>query len=114
MWGLSWASLLKGLAALVSVLGVVSLALLHFFPAPPSTITMAAGIKGGSYELLADRYKEILARNHVRLETRSTTLLGHVTLLQDQNSGFDAAFVGGGIWDSKQAAGLLSLGRINY
>jgi TRAP-type uncharacterized transport system substrate-binding protein len=114
MMGLGWTSLLKGLAALVCVLGAVSLALLHFFPAPPSTITMAAGIKGGSYELLADRYKEILARNHVKLETRSTTLLGHVKLLQDRNSCFDAAFAGGGIWDSKQAAELLSLGRINY
>ncbi len=114
MLGLGWTSLLKGMAALVCVLVAVSLTLLHYFPAPPSTITMAVGIKGGSFELIADRYKEILARDHVKLETHNTTLLGHLKLLQDQNSGYDAAFANGGLWDSKDAVGLLSLGRINY
>ena len=32
--------LLKGLAAIICIVGVVSLALIYFFPAPPSTITM--------------------------------------------------------------------------
>ena len=43
MLGLGWASLLKGLAALVCFLGVVSLALTYFFPAPPLAISMASG-----------------------------------------------------------------------
>jgi hypothetical protein len=114
MLGLDRWHLLKGLSAILCVAGIVSLTLIYVFPAPSSTIKMAVGIKGGSYELLAELYKEILARNHVKLETRPSTLLGHLKLLQDQNSGFQAAFASGGIWDSKEAAGLLSLGRINY
>jgi hypothetical protein len=114
MLGFSRWHLLKGLAAILCVVGIVSVTLIYVFPAPSSMIKIAAGIKGGSYELLAERYKEILARNHVKLEMRPSTLLGHLKLLQDQNSGFQVAFASGGIWDRKEAAGLLSLRRINY
>ena len=92
MLGFNRWHLLKGLAAILCVTGIVSLTLIYVFPAPSSTIKMAVGIKGGSYELLAERYKEILARNHVRLETRPSTLLAHLKLLQDQNSGFQVAW----------------------
>ena len=64
MLGLDWSDLLKGLVAILCVLGVISLALIYFFPAPPSTISMGVGFKGGSYELLAARYQEILARSY--------------------------------------------------
>jgi TRAP-type uncharacterized transport system substrate-binding protein len=115
MLGFNRWHLLKGLAAILCIAGIVSLALIYFFPAPPSTITMAVGFKGGSYGLLADRYKEILARNHVELEHRNSAGgLEHFKLLQDRNSGVSAAVVQGGISNSKQAPGLLSLGRINY
>src|SRR6266550_2755192 len=107
--------LLKGLAAILCVAGAVSLALIHFFPAPPSTISMAVGFKGGSYGFIAEQYKDILARSHVKLEPRVTAGgTVNLTLLQDQNSGVSAAFVQGGIGNSEQAPGLLSLGRINY
>jgi hypothetical protein len=46
--------LLKGLAAILCMVGIVSLALIYFFPAPPSTISMAVGFKGGSYGLIAE------------------------------------------------------------
>jgi TRAP-type uncharacterized transport system substrate-binding protein len=115
MLGLGWSGLIKGLAAFLCILGVVSLALIYFFPAPPSTIAMAVGFKGGSYGLIAEHYKDILARAHVNLELRTTTgSAKHLKLLQDRNSGVSAAFVQGGISNSKQAPGLLSLGRINY
>jgi TRAP-type uncharacterized transport system substrate-binding protein len=107
--------LLKGAAAILCIVGIVSLALIHFFPAPPSTISMAVGFKGGSYELLAARYKEILARAHVKLELRNTAgSAEHFELLQDRNSGVPTAMVQGGITDSEHAPGLLSLGSINY
>jgi TRAP-type uncharacterized transport system substrate-binding protein len=89
--------------------------LIYLFPAPPSTITLAVGFKGGSYELLAARYREILARAHVKLEIRNTAGgAEHFKLLQDQNSGVPTAIVQGGISDSEHAPGLLSLGSINY
>ena len=90
--------LLKGLAAILCVAGAVSLALIHFFPAPPSTISMAVGFKGGSYGFIAEQYKDILARSHVKLEPRVTAGgTVNLTLLQDQNSGVSAAFVQGAI-----------------
>jgi TRAP-type uncharacterized transport system substrate-binding protein len=115
MHGFNRWHLLKGLAAILCVVGIVSLALIYFFPAPPSTISIAVGFKGGSYGLIAEQYKDILARAHVKLEPRITA--GgpeNLTLLQDQNSGVSAAFVQGGIGNSEQVPGLLSLGRVNY
>ena len=107
--------LLKGLAAILCMVGIVSLALIYFFPAPPSTISMAVGFKGGSYGFIAEHYKEILARHHVKLELRNTAGgVEHFELLQDQKSGVSAAMVQGGFSDSEHSPGLLSLGRINY
>ena len=115
MLGFGWSDLLKGLAAILCIVGIVSLALIYFFPAPPSTISMAVGFKGGSYGLIAARYKEILARDHVNLVLRNTVGgAEHFKMLQDRNSGVSAAIVQGGISNGKQAPGLLSLGRINY
>ena len=107
--------LLKGLAAILCMVGIVSLALIYFFPAPPSTISMAVCFKGGSYGFIAEHYKEILARHHVKLELRNTAGgVEHFELLQDQKSGVSAAIVQGGFSDSEHSPGLLSLGRINY
>ena len=115
MLGFNRWHLIKGLAAILCIGGAVSLALLYFFPAPPSTITIAVGFKGGSYGLLADRYKEILARDHVKLLLRNTAGgAEHFKLLQDKNSGVQAVMVQGGISDNEKSSGLLSLGRINY
>jgi hypothetical protein len=72
MLGFNRWHLLKGLAAILCIVGIASLVLVYFFPAPPSTITIAVGFKGLSYELLANRYKEILARDHVNLVLRNT------------------------------------------
>jgi len=70
MLGLSWSGLLKGLAAILCALGVVSLALIYFFPAPPSKIAIASGLKGGAFDNFAQRYRERLARFHVTLDLR--------------------------------------------
>ena len=115
MLGFNRWHLVKLLAAILCMAGIVSLALIYFFPAPPSTISMAVGFKGGSYGFIAKRYQDILARAHVKLEPRITTgAMENITLLQDKNPGVSAAFVQGGISNSEQAPGLLSLGRINY
>jgi TRAP-type uncharacterized transport system substrate-binding protein len=104
--------LFKGLAVILGLVSIVSLALIYFIPAPPSRISIATAFKGGAYELFAHRYREILAKSHVNLEVHLTTgSLENLTLLQDKKS--DVAFVQGGIWNGKQEPGVLSLGRIN-
>jgi len=56
-----------------------------------------------------------LGRHHVKLDVRITGgSLDNFKLVMDPNSGVDAALVFGGISNSAQAPGLLSLGRIDY
>jgi hypothetical protein len=59
-------------------------------------------------------YRERLARHHVKLNIRTAenASTAHLKLLEDANSGVDAAFLFGGVSDGKQSPNLLSLGRI--
>jgi len=105
----------RGLATIVAVVAIAWLALWYFIPAPPTTITIAAGLKGGSFEYVARRYQERLARHHVKLNIRLTEgSADSLKLLSDPKSGVDAAFSLGGITNSTESPGLVSLGRINY
>jgi TRAP-type uncharacterized transport system substrate-binding protein len=114
--GLSWSALLKGLAAILCALGVISLALIYFIPTPPTKIAIATSvIKGTTYQYYAQRYRERFARANVKLELRespgSVETLG---LLQDAGSEVQLAFMYGGISDGEHALGLLSIFWIFY
>lgn len=88
MLGFNRWHLFKGLAAILCIVGIASLALLYFIPAPPSTITIASGFTGGNYERIAARYQKVLARHHVTLEMRGGSGgWNNVKLLLDQNTG---------------------------
>jgi hypothetical protein len=50
MLGLSRWQLFKGLVLAVGAMGIVSLALTYFIPAPPSKVAMATAFKGSSFE----------------------------------------------------------------
>src|SRR6516165_9469909 len=113
MLGISRWQLLKALAAIVGIVGAVSLALIYFIPAPPSTVTMATGNKGGVFEYYGRQYREIVARFNIELKVRETNgAAENVKLLQDPESGVQIALVLGGVSDGKHAPGLLSLGTV--
>ena len=113
MLGISRWQLLKALAAIVGIVGTVSLALLYFIPSPPSTVTMATGNKGGVFEYYGRQYREIFARFNIELKLRETSgAVENVKLLQDPESGVQIALVLGGVSDGKHAPGLLSLGTV--
>jgi hypothetical protein len=114
MLGLSWSGLLKGLAAILCALGVISLALIYFIPTPPSKISMATSvIKGTTYDFYAQRYRERFARANVKLEFReSPGSVETLDLLQDAVSGVQFAFMYGGTSDGEHTPGLLSLGIV--
>ena len=61
MLGISRWQLLKALAAIVGIVGTISLALLYFIPAPPSKVTMATGERGSSFEYYGRQYRQISA-----------------------------------------------------
>ena len=93
MLGFNRWHLLKGLAAILCIAGIVSLALIYFFPAPPSKIAIASGLKGGAFDNFAQRYRERLARFHVTLDLRQTASASdNLSPVEDRNSGVDAAF----------------------
>jgi len=102
-------------AAIVCVVAVVWLSLWYFIPAPPSTVTLAIGIKGTPFEDIALRYRERLASHRVALVLRPTGgMLENLKLVNDPASGVDAAFLFGGLATSGQARNVISLGRIDY
>ena len=113
MLGFSRWQLFKALATIVCIMGIVSLALIYFIPAPPSKVVMATAFKGASFEYYGQKYREIFARSHVELELRETAGgAENVKLLQDSKSGVQIAFVTGGVSDGKHAPGILSLGTV--
>jgi TRAP transporter TAXI family solute receptor len=115
MLGFNRWHLIKLLVAILSIVGIASLALIYFIPAPPSKISIATAFKGGAYELFGHRYREMLAKSRVNLDVLLTTgSLENLRLLQDKKSDVQVAFVQGGISNGKQEPGVLSLGRINY
>ena len=100
-------------STVVGVVGIASLALIYFIPAPPSKVVMATAFKGASFEYYGRQYQEIFARSHVELELRETAgAVENLKLLQDPNADVQIAFVTGGLSDSKHARGVLSLGTV--
>jgi hypothetical protein len=86
----------KTLAAIVGIVAIISLALIHFIPAPPSKVVMATAFKGASFDFYGRQYREIFARYNVDLELRETAgAVENVKLLQDPKSGVQIGFVTG-------------------
>ena len=88
----------------------------HFIqPAPPKKIVMASGQKEGRYGYYAKQYKEFLARSGITLDIHpSSGALQNMSLLMDENSGIDVAFVQGGTGFGANAPDLVSLGSLYY
>ena len=59
---------LRTVVAILTALAAAWIALWYFIPPPPSTITFGAGIKGGTYEHIAERYRQRLARHHIKVD----------------------------------------------
>ena len=98
---------------ILGIVGIGSLALIYFIPAPPSKVVMATAFKGASFEYYGRQYQEIFARSHVELELRETAgAVENLKLLQDPNSDVQVAFVTGGLSDAKHEPGVLSLGTV--
>lgn len=76
-------------------------------PAPPKTITMAAGSPTGAYTAYTQRYKTFLAERGIELIVRETAgSLENLDLMRDSASGVSAGFVQGGTGGG--ATGILS------
>lgn len=104
--------LIVGPVALL-VAAVVWVALRFVEPAPPKTLVMSTGGQSGGYYQAGLRYAAILKRHGITLDVRqSAGSLENVARLKDAGSGVSVALVQGGISNSKETPGLVSLGRM--
>ena len=115
MFGYTRRHLFIILVVALSIVGIVWIAFGIFIPAPPTKVTIAGSFKGGHFESLAIRYKDILARAHVDVNVLTTEgSVENLKLLNDPRSGVQIAFMQEGITNGEQTPDLRSLGRIDY
>jgi TRAP-type uncharacterized transport system substrate-binding protein len=101
--------------ALIAIVATVWLALRFADPPPPTTFVISAATSGSPYHRLAERYRPVFDRNGVKLEVReSAGAFANLKALSDPASGVHAGFVQGGLASSKDAPGLVSIGRVAY
>jgi TRAP-type uncharacterized transport system substrate-binding protein len=101
--------------ALLAVGAAVWLASRFADPPPPSRFVISAASAGSPYHKIAERYAPVFQRNGVTLEVReSDGTFANLQALADPKSGVNAGFVQGGLVSSKDAPGLLSIGRVAY
>ena len=107
--------LVIGVPTLFIALLVFGIAYHFVLPAPPRTLVMTTGMEGGSYTVFGERYREVLARDQVRLELRpSSGSVENLKRLMDKSLAVDVGFVQGGTSSSAEAKNLVSLGGICY
>jgi TRAP-type uncharacterized transport system substrate-binding protein len=88
MLGFNRWHLFKGLALMVCILGTSWLVLDYLVPTPPAEFTIATGSPNQTYEAIGKKYREILARSHVKVDVRNTPgAVDNLKLLNDPKSG---------------------------
>jgi len=92
------------------------LVLLHFLaPLPPRTLTMTTGAAGGAYALYAERYREILARQGVKLILKpSSGTIENLRRLKGVDGNADVGFLQGGVLHEPESEDLVTLGAMYY
>jgi len=99
------------------VIGLAFFIAWHFVrPAPPDHFVIATGTESGAYHLFAQRYRDQLATEKIRVELRPTSgSVENLKLLSDDESGVEVALIQGGIaHGGEEEPALRSLGALYY
>ena len=103
-------------AVAVLIIGAAFWLAFHFVrPAPPNEFVISTGSPGGAYQLYGQRYAEFLAREKITVTTRTSS--GSVENLQrlaDPKSDVSVAFIQGGVGQSTENPGLVTLAALYY
>ena len=112
----SWRDLLVTLGPiLLLIAAAIWIALKYASPAPPDTIVITSGAADSQFRRTAERYREILARNGVKLEVLpSDGALENLERLRDKTFKVDVGFVQGGLATEADTQTLVSLGSIYH
>ncbi|SPB18036.1 C4-dicarboxylate ABC transporter substrate-binding protein [Caballeronia novacaledonica] len=121
-FGVSWPDLAVSVAVMAAAIVVVIWVAIRLIrPAPPDTLTISSGPEYSRFWFVAEKYKEILARNGVTLNVlTSTGTLDNLTRLADPAGRVDLGFVQSGLTSVSNVlspdtrhAGLMSLGTVS-
>jgi len=113
--GITRWNLLRLLAAILCIAGLVWLGMAYLIPPPPSRIVIGTSPTGEQYHNLGTRYQGLLAAADMKVELRATNgAKDNLALLSDPTSGIQIAFMQGGISNSRLSPGVISLGRIDH
>jgi TRAP-type uncharacterized transport system substrate-binding protein len=111
---LQWRELLQTVGPIVLVsLAAIWLALHLVRPAPPRSLSIAAGPPGSLFASVAERYRKVLARNGVELKVVSTEGSAD-NLNRLVTHGVDVGLVQSGLAPSSDGEQLVSLGSVFY
>ena len=88
----------------------------HFVkPIPPRTLTMTTGMEGGSFIVLGERYRQVLARDGIQLRLLpSSGSIENLRRLKEEPKTAEVGFVQGGIGKAEAGSKLVSLGSVFY
>jgi TRAP transporter TAXI family solute receptor len=102
-------------AAAVLLVAAVAVVLAIINPTPPRTVVMTTGSAGSAYSEVAERYREILARDGVELRlVPSAGAVENLNRLSDPRAGVSVGFIQGGITNARKSPELVSLGTVFY
>jgi hypothetical protein len=102
-----------GAIYLLAAMAITFLVLFLIAKRAPSELTIATSFKGGSYELFALRYRDILARDGVQARILNTSGSGENLRLLAEGAA-DIALIQGGFSDAQRSPQIVSLGRVGY
>ncbi|WP_034300162.1 TAXI family TRAP transporter solute-binding subunit [Herbaspirillum sp. RV1423] len=84
-------------------------------PATQGKIVVTAGAEGGIYYNYAQRYAQILKRDGITLDIRSSSgSVENFQRLRDENSEYEVGFIQSGTGNSEQAPGVQTIAAISY
>jgi TRAP-type uncharacterized transport system substrate-binding protein len=116
-WSLRTKRSLPWLYMTIVTLSLIAIAvrIMNWEPTAPAVIIMATGAKGGSFQVYAERYKEILGLSGVEVRLLPTDgSVENLKLLNDPRSGVNVGFIQGGLTNEKLSPELISLGTVFY
>jgi uncharacterized protein len=84
-------------------------------PFPPTTLTIATGMEGGSYAAFGELYRQALARDGIHVALRPTSgAVENLRLLKDKSREVAAGFIQGTVGVIAESSDLVSLGGLAY
>ena len=113
---ISWHDLAFSIGPIILLCAlVVGLGIWVVRPAPPDVIIFSAGPRGSQFWNTAEKYREILARNGVKMElVESDGSLDNLRKLSNPAMHVDVGFVQGGVSQGIDIDHLVSLGSVAY